>query len=204
MIFVSIVSIIKYLNVILYVIHCRWKIQQQFTNDSKYMYRTLCSQKSQQEFHWIIDVIKCYRNVTEYVDLINYFSNVIYLIAVFFSMIIVVIDLLYIFRLSVKLQNTIKIIEFSTYFFGSLFIIYINFYIGQKILNYSNEVFKELCQIPFYLLPTKTQKLLLFMIARSMKPCMLSIGGLFVSSHEVFSQLLQKALSFAMVYYNVQ
>lgn len=122
MIFVSIVSIIKYLNVILYVIHCRWKIQQQFTNDSKYMYRTLCSQKSQQEFHWIIDLIKCYRNVTElvqnnfsslfyyiilyyksflfffqrYVDLINYFSNVIYLIAVFFSMIIVVIDLLYV------------------------------------------------------------------------------------------------------------
>ncbi|KAF7388758.1 hypothetical protein HZH68_012700 [Vespula germanica] len=148
-----------------------WKIQQQFTNDSKYIHRPLCSQKSQQEFHWIIDVIKCYRNI---------------------------------FRLSVKLQNTIKIIEFSTYFFGSLFIIYINFYIGQKILNYSNEVFKELCQIPFYLLPTKTQKLLLFMIARSMKPCMLSIGGLFVSSHEVFSQLLQKALSFAMVYYNVQ
>nr|KAF7411042.1 hypothetical protein H0235_013649 [Vespula pensylvanica] len=102
-----------------------WKIQQQFTNDSKYIHRSLCSQKSQQEFHWIIDVIKCYRNVTE-------------------------------------------------------------------------------CQIPFYLLPTKTQKLLLFMIARSMKPCMLSIGGLFVSSHEVFSQLLQKAFSFAMVYYNVQ
>ncbi|XP_035737961.1 uncharacterized protein LOC118448606 [Vespa mandarinia] len=164
------------------------KIQQQFTNDSKYLQRSSFSQRPCQEFHWIVDLIKRYRHVTEYVDLINYFSNVIYLIVVFLGMTIVVIDLLCIFQISIVLQNASKIIEFTIYVMGSIFTTYINFYIGQEILNYSNAVFEELCQIPFYLLPIKTQKILLFMIARSMKPCMLSIGGLFVSSHEVFSQ----------------
>ncbi|KAI4484204.1 hypothetical protein M0804_007660 [Polistes exclamans] len=43
------------------------------------------------------------------------------------------------------------------------------------------------CQIPFYKLSIKTRKLLLFVIARSLRPCELSIGNLFASSHEVFS-----------------
>lgn len=120
MLYVFNLSSIKYLNVILHVIYCRWKIQQQFTNDQKYMQRSLCSQRPWHEFRWIVDLIQRYRNVTElvrnkfslfplitlnsksnlfflfrrYVDLINHFSNVIYLIVVFFAMVIVVIDLL--------------------------------------------------------------------------------------------------------------
>nr|KAF7411004.1 hypothetical protein H0235_013611 [Vespula pensylvanica] len=96
-----------------------------------------------------------------------------------------------IFQLSIALQNVMKIIEFSIYITGSIFAIYINFYIGQKLLNYSNAVFEELTQVPFYMCSIETQKLLLFMIVRSMKPCMLSIGGLFVSSHEIFAKFYQ-------------
>ncbi|KAF7386945.1 hypothetical protein HZH66_011397 [Vespula vulgaris] len=369
-----------------------WKIQQQFTNDSKYMYRTLCSQKSQQEFHWIIDVIKCYRNVTEcqipfyllptktqklllfmiarsmkpcmlsigglFVSSHEVFSqkvcfdaakvrytimprrsqtsfeqhflfsnrltalvinpnrslnnqlflfcaitvylfpiivhqmklifariecdflqlvdeklfNIIekytkqskrytYIIVVFFSLYIISMTfpsilnvLLYIFgvlddakltlpftdydglivgplyynlliyqligalilltigtsiyssyliyQLSEILHSLTETIECSINIFASTLVLYLNFYVGQRLLNHSNDVFDELCKIPFYNLSIKSQKLLLFMIMRSTKPCMLSIGKMFISSHKVFSELMYKALSFAMMYYN--
>ncbi|KAI4487801.1 hypothetical protein M0802_011816 [Mischocyttarus mexicanus] len=59
------------------------------------------------------------------------------------------------------------------------------------------------CQVPFYILSKKNQKLLLLITMRSIKPCELSIGGLFTASHEIFAGLMQKAFSFAMAYYSL-
>ncbi|XP_043678138.1 uncharacterized protein LOC122633814 [Vespula pensylvanica] len=59
------------------------------------------------------------------------------------------------------------------------------------------------CNIPFYNLSIRTQKLLLFLLTRSIKPIELSIGGVFVASHVVYAGLLQKAFSFATIYYNM-
>ncbi|KAF7388640.1 hypothetical protein HZH68_012582 [Vespula germanica] len=109
-----------------------------------------------------------------------------------------------IFQLLETLQSARNTIEYSIIIVGSLLILYLNFYVGQKLANQSNAVFEEMCEIPFYMLSIKAQKLLLFMITRSGKPCMLSIGGMFVASHEIFAGLMRKALSFAMVYYSVQ
>ncbi|KAI4487803.1 hypothetical protein M0802_011818 [Mischocyttarus mexicanus] len=181
-----------------------WKIQGMFNSDREYVSRTLESKiKPLDEFNWIADIIVSYRKLTEYVDSINCFSQVTYLIAVFTAMFLIVVDLINLLQLSLIWQNVPKIIEFSVYITGSLFTIYINFYIGQKLLDFSEAVFMEFiylfvinkkhilfvcrCQIPFYLLSRTTQYILIFLIRRSLKPCMLSIGGLFVSSHETFS-----------------
>lgn len=61
MLYVFNLIVMNYLNVILHIIYYRLKIQQQFTNDSKYLQRPC------QEFHWIVDLIKRYRYVTELV-----------------------------------------------------------------------------------------------------------------------------------------
>nr|XP_050861014.1 uncharacterized protein LOC127068650 isoform X1 [Vespula vulgaris]XP_050861015.1 uncharacterized protein LOC127068650 isoform X1 [Vespula vulgaris]XP_050861016.1 uncharacterized protein LOC127068650 isoform X1 [Vespula vulgaris]XP_050861017.1 uncharacterized protein LOC127068650 isoform X1 [Vespula vulgaris]XP_050861019.1 uncharacterized protein LOC127068650 isoform X1 [Vespula vulgaris]XP_050861020.1 uncharacterized protein LOC127068650 isoform X1 [Vespula vulgaris]XP_050861021.1 uncharac len=144
-----------------------------------------------------------HRRVTEFVDHLNSISNVIYLICAFLGMILIILDFLSIFQLAALMQNTNELMECSTYIFASLFGVYINFYIGQMLINHGDAAFEEFCQIPFYELSTKIQMLLLFIIARSKKQCALSIGGIFVSSNEVFSGLLRKAFSFAMVYYNI-
>ncbi|KAF7388655.1 hypothetical protein HZH68_012597 [Vespula germanica] len=62
---------------------------------------------------------------------------------------------------------------------GTVLVLYLNFYVGQKLLDHSNAIFEELRQVPFNNLTIKTQKMLLFMIMRSMKPCVLSIGGMY-------------------------
>ncbi|XP_047361026.1 uncharacterized protein LOC124953544 [Vespa velutina] len=170
----------------------------------KYMQKSCHIKTSQEEWNWIVEIINCYRTVTEYVDTLNSLTKVTSLITNFFAMILVVFDFVYIFQVSIELKNASEIIEYSFYISGSVFTIYINFYVGQNLLNHSEAVFEELCQVPFYILSIKTQKMLLFVIKRSMKPSMLLIGGLYISAHQVFAQLMEKAFSFAMVYYSVQ
>nr|XP_050860758.1 uncharacterized protein LOC127068520 [Vespula vulgaris] len=157
-----------------------------------------------EELNWIIDIIIRYRRVTEFVNMLNNFSKITYLLLIFLAMFLIVFDFLYIFQLSSTLKNNIEIIEQIIYIIASIFTIYANFYYGQRLINHSNATFKELCQVPFYALSIRTQKLLLFALTRSMKPSVLSIGGFFVSSHEVFAGIMQKAFSFSLMYYSVQ
>nr|KAF7411041.1 hypothetical protein H0235_013648 [Vespula pensylvanica] len=109
-----------------------------------------------------------------------------------------------IFKLSEILHNALETMDCCIIIIGTVLVLYLNFYVGQKLLDHSNAIFEELRQVPFNNLTIKTQKMLLFMITRSMKPCVLSIGGMFISSHEVFSVLMQKALSFATVYHSIR
>ncbi|KAL2714432.1 uncharacterized protein V1478_015617 [Vespula squamosa] len=186
------------------------QIQKPFKKNSKCMQRCCHIKTSREEWDWIVDIINRYKKVAElvrnnfvilYVEILNSLTKVTSLITIFFAMILVVFDFVYIFQISIELKNASEIIEYSFYISGSIFTIYLNFYVGQKLLNHGDAVFEELCQIPFYNLSRETQKLLLFMIQRSMKPSMLSVGGLYVSAHQVFAQLMEKAFSFAMVYY---
>ncbi|KAL2712103.1 uncharacterized protein V1478_018338 [Vespula squamosa] len=154
----------------------------------------------QKEYDWIVDIINRYIKTTQFVDLINSLSEVIYLIEIFFGMIMIVIDFIYTFQISVLLENTSETVACCTYIFTTVFLMYINFYIGQKLLDHSNATHMEFCKVPFYALTIETQKLFLFIITRSMKSAELSIGGLFVSSHEVFAALIQKAFSIATFY----
>ncbi|KAL2738169.1 LOW QUALITY PROTEIN: hypothetical protein V1477_011528 [Vespula maculifrons] len=178
------------------------KIRQPFLNKKTYSQKTWLNKKNE-EFNWIVDIIMRHRRVTKFVYLLNYLSKITYIIVISFAMFLIVLDLLNIFQLTAILRNIGELMECSFYIVGSLFNIYINFYIGQTLINHSNAAFEELRQVPFYILSTKTQKLLLTITLRSMKPCMLSIGGIFISSYEVFSAILEKAFSFAMVFYNV-
>ncbi|XP_043486400.1 uncharacterized protein LOC122513930 [Polistes fuscatus] len=178
------------------------KIRRPFEKSWKYFGNDCCFRKPEEEWDWIIDVINRYKNATEYVDLLNQFSKMTYLLTEILAMMLIIFDFVYIFQVSIDLQNSLEIIECSLYIAGSIVTLYNNFYFGQELINYSDEVFEELCQVPFYILSKKSQKTLLFMIIRSCKPSILSIGGMFVSSHESFAALMKKAFSFAMVYYN--
>ncbi|KAL2714433.1 uncharacterized protein V1478_015618 [Vespula squamosa] len=162
------------------------KIRQPFKKYQQYRESPWCC-RSREEYDWIVDIIKRYRKATEFVDLLNKFSSRVYLIISFFAMLIIIFDFIYIFKLSEILHNALETIDCCVIVVGTILVLYLNFYVGQKLLDHSNAIFEELCQVPFNNLTIKTQKMLLFMITRSMKPCVLSIGGMFISSHEVFS-----------------
>ncbi|KAF7417497.1 hypothetical protein HZH68_000150 [Vespula germanica] len=59
--------------------------------------------------------------------------------------------------------------------------------VGQHLLDLSEAIFYKGYGIPWYLLSKKTQRLLYFIIARADKPNYVSIGQMFVASHEFFA-----------------
>ncbi|KAL2738171.1 hypothetical protein V1477_011530 [Vespula maculifrons] len=120
------------------------KIRQPFLNKKNYNQISLLNKKQEEEFYWIVDIIMRHRRVTEFVDHVNSISNVIYLICAFLGMILIILDFLSIFQLAALMQNTNELMECSTYIFASLFGVYINFYIGQMLINHSDAAFEEL------------------------------------------------------------
>ncbi|XP_043678164.1 uncharacterized protein LOC122633830 [Vespula pensylvanica] len=122
---------------------------------------------------------------------------------IFLIMLFIILDFLYVFHVSTLLKNISRLIECSFYIACSIFVTFIIFYLGQMLINHSVKAHDELCKIPFYILSIRVQKLLLFMILASSKPCVLSIGGIFVSSHVIFAGLMQKAFSFASMYRSI-
>ncbi|KAF7386948.1 hypothetical protein HZH66_011400 [Vespula vulgaris] len=112
-------------------------------------------------------------------------------------------DTIQIFQLFSKILNRTEAIEGFIYMIMLVFTLHFNFYLGQLLINYSNAAFRELCNIPFYILSIKTQKLFLFLLTRSIKPCEISIFGIFVISHKILAAIIQRAFSLAMVYYSL-
>ncbi|KAI4487805.1 hypothetical protein M0802_011820 [Mischocyttarus mexicanus] len=205
---ITITGSLYYLTYLVFVQHACYqfnvlifKIRQLPKNKQQYILTVRNSNIPWEEYDWIVDIIKRYNRVLENVDLINNYSKINYLIAIIFAMIFVIFDFLYIFRISEILQSPKDAIESSLIFFASILLLYLNFYVGQKLLNHSGATYEEFRQIPFYKLSVKSQKLLLLTITRSMKPSSLSIGGIFVSSNEIFASIIRKAFSFATVYY---
>ncbi|XP_047361019.1 uncharacterized protein LOC124953538 [Vespa velutina] len=141
-----------------------FKIRQLY-NEQECKSKTSCNITYQEEWEWMVDIIKRYTTITELM-----------------------------LQLSTLLQNINELVECLIITIGSVLTIYINFYIGQMLINHSNEAYEELYQVPFYMLSINTQKLFLFTITKSMRPCEISIGGVFIASNEIFSGLQNKPL----------
>ncbi|KYN33060.1 hypothetical protein ALC56_12694, partial [Trachymyrmex septentrionalis] len=60
-------------------------------------------------------------------------------------------------------------------------------YVGQEVIDHSSDIFYKTYNIQWYMAPLKVQKLLLFVMRKSMRCCTLMIGGLFIPSLEGFA-----------------
>ncbi|KAL2738170.1 hypothetical protein V1477_011529 [Vespula maculifrons] len=132
------------------------KIRQPFLKKKKYN-QIVWLNKKEEEFNWIVDIIIRHKRVTKFVDYLNKFSEIDYLICTFAGMLIIMLDFVNvsnpykisekcrkIFQLATIMRHTSELIECGTYIVCSLFAIYINFYIGQMLINHSQAAFTEL------------------------------------------------------------
>ncbi|XP_047370332.1 uncharacterized protein LOC124957381 isoform X1 [Vespa velutina] len=182
----------------------KWKAIERFIDNRHNFYYTITSRELIEERQWIIDIIKFYNKAIEFIDLLKLFYETIHLLQELFGFIFFLIDYFYLFQLlSLSFNKTEGLTKFL-YIIGSLFVIYVYFYLGQNVINHTSNVFTIFCQIPFYSLSLKTQNLLLFLIMRSMRPCSLSVMGAIVVSHDLFATFMRKSFSIAMVLYSLQ
>ncbi|XP_015177585.1 PREDICTED: uncharacterized protein LOC107066993 [Polistes dominula] len=71
--------------------------------------------------------------------------------------------------------------------------------IGQHLKNVTEAVFYKANETPWYLLSKQSKILLFLMIVRASKPTYVSVGNMFIASHEFFAQLVKMSMSYAMV-----
>ncbi|XP_047370025.1 uncharacterized protein LOC124957231 [Vespa velutina] len=161
-----------------------WKIEDEYKKNSHNFYH---GGNYDKEYKSIIDIIEYYDNAIYFVDLIKLYHGRIYLSEIFFALFFITVNYIYLFQILSFTVNVSDVLQKVNYIFGSMFVIYVYSYLGQKLINHHTEIYIKLCQIPFYLLSLKTQKMLLLLIMKSMMPCNLSIKRVIVLSHYLFA-----------------
>ncbi|KYQ47767.1 hypothetical protein ALC60_13192 [Trachymyrmex zeteki] len=75
------------------------------------------------------------------------------------------------------------------YVFAQFSYLFICNYMGQKIIDSSTEFFRKIYDTQWYMAPVQMQKLLLFVMQRSIKSCNFIVGDLYCVSLELFTTL---------------
>ncbi|KAK2589368.1 hypothetical protein KPH14_007910 [Odynerus spinipes] len=75
------------------------------------------------------------------------------------------------------------------YIITTMIYILIAYSVSQMMLNGSTKFYNTICTLPWYKCPIRTQKMLIFMIARSKRNCYLSVGKTYKISYELFASV---------------
>ncbi|KAF7379238.1 hypothetical protein HZH68_017083 [Vespula germanica] len=137
-----------------------WRVNERFKKNLHNFDYINSSIELAEENKWIVDIIEYYTKAIEFMSQL--------------------------FSFEVNKTEGLKNI---CYIIGSILLIYLYAYLGQKLINHSADVFLAFCQIPFYLLSLKTQKMLLILIMNSMRICNLSVVGVKEISHDMFASM---------------
>ncbi|XP_026828847.1 odorant receptor 30a-like [Ooceraea biroi] len=85
-----------------------------------------------------------------------------------------------------------------------LFYFFLVNYAGQKVLDHSNIFLSKTYNSKWHMMPLHVQKLILFIMQRSTKDCMLLVGGIYVASLEGLATAMSASLSYFMVIYSTR
>ncbi|XP_019699711.1 odorant receptor 49a-like isoform X2 [Harpegnathos saltator] len=85
-----------------------------------------------------------------------------------------------------------------------LFYFFLVNYAGQMILDHCNDFFTRIYNSKWYDMSLHAQKLILFIMQRGSKNCILLVGGLYIASLEGFAVTMSTSVSYFMVIYSTQ
>ncbi|KAF7411211.1 hypothetical protein HZH66_000107 [Vespula vulgaris] len=139
----------------------------------------------------IIHIIKIHSKTIQYIDVFNKIFNVIFLVLLTCALCFVGIALISILEIFGEFKNSLRDIGSLSlpifYIIFHLIWIFVFCHIGQYLQNISETTFYKAYDTPWYLFSKQSQRLLSFLIARSYKPAYVSIGKMFMASHEFFT-----------------
>ncbi|XP_039311265.1 uncharacterized protein LOC120359044 isoform X2 [Solenopsis invicta] len=148
----------------------------------------------------IISAVDIHRRVIEFFE----FLKETFIVMYFFLLGLGIASLTVSLYRAVITKGIIKNIMPITCVFIHIFYFIFVTYSGQKVLNHSNDFLLRTYNSNWYMMPLHSQKLMLFVIKRSLKNCILLVGGIFVASLEGFATSMSLSLSYFMVLYSVR
>ncbi|RLU26822.1 ObirOr5-9E15 [Ooceraea biroi] len=102
------------------------------------------------------------------------------------------------------MQEIDKILGYLVTIICLFIYMFVTNYAGQEITDCNNHIFLTVYNAPWYLVPLKIQKLILFLLQRNNKAFTLNIGGLFTLSVESFASLVSASVSYFTLMLSLQ
>ncbi|XP_051166740.1 uncharacterized protein LOC127285022 [Leptopilina boulardi] len=152
--------------------------------------------RKDQMFEKVVDCLNLYGHVLDYSQKINEcFSTFL-----FFSTGIIVALMSFQGLMLIKNINNIEfVMKFSSIALGQTLHLLSNCVPGQKLLDYSSNIFYCIYEINWYEMPISIQKMLLLMMNRSLRESKIMVGTLVVFSIETYSSLMKLTFSYLSV-----
>ncbi|XP_025073167.1 LOW QUALITY PROTEIN: uncharacterized protein LOC105423399, partial [Pogonomyrmex barbatus] len=152
----------------------------------------------------IIDAIEIHQRTIEFFEYLSSTFSLSYFILMILGVISLSLNLFRLFQVAILPDQKKNLASFVIFVSGHFCYMFICNYLGQKIIDNSTEIYNEIYNTQWYAAPIKTQKLLLFIMQRSIKSCKLVLGGIYYVSVENFTTLASMSLSYFTVLYSMQ
>ncbi|KAL2738899.1 odorant receptor 67c-like isoform X2 [Vespula squamosa] len=149
----------------------------------------------------VIHSIKNHKKALEFAKLIESSYSISFFIQSFMGLICLSISMFQILILLDKTAEAFRFFIFACAQFAHLLCIC---YPGQRMIDYSTEIRIKAYNGLWYEAPIEIHRLILLIIRRSMEPCYLTAGKIFVFCLETFAKIVQTSGSYFMVIVSTQ
>ncbi|XP_029168296.1 uncharacterized protein LOC114938471 [Nylanderia fulva] len=143
----------------------------------------------------ISNAVIMYKRATKFINMLKANCKWQYFILIPFGVLSLSINL-YRFSQLVITNEYYELIISSLFIVGHFWYMLFCNYLGQEIIDHSGNIFYRTYNTEWYIAPLKAQKLLLFVMQRSMRHTTFVIGGLFVPSFEGFATVESLIINF--------
>ncbi|XP_011686085.1 PREDICTED: odorant receptor 13a-like [Wasmannia auropunctata] len=99
-------------------------------------------------------------------------------------------------QLSIQLHNFAEAMRYIIFIVGQLFHLFCFSFQGQRVIDYSVETRDKIYHSSWYTIPLKEQRLLMFVMRKSIEASVLTAGNIYVFSLENFTMIVQSSMSY--------
>ncbi|EZA46767.1 hypothetical protein DMN91_009717 [Ooceraea biroi] len=151
----------------------------------------------------IIEAIYIHNRTIEFFEFLWSTLMVSYSILLTIGITSLVMNLFCLFYEALFIKQINEIMRLLIFIVGQVFYFFLGNLIGQIVIDHSTGIFQKTYITRWHSAPVRAQKLLPFIMQRSMKSCKMDMGGIFVSSFEGFASLMSTTLSYFTVLWSV-
>nr|UEN71204.1 olfactory receptor 21 [Gregopimpla kuwanae] len=154
----------------------------------------LYPERSADETFWIVvGCIKKQNSILQFAEILDSNFCWSFLVIVGLNMTIITFTG---FQMTTKLDSVDEAIRQGIFTIGNLVHLFFESYISQRLTDHSLCIYEALKQTRFYNTSIRTRKLLNLMLLKSVIPCTMKAGKLYVMSMENFSMILRTSMSY--------
>ncbi|XP_071639949.1 odorant receptor 13a-like [Temnothorax longispinosus] len=99
-------------------------------------------------------------------------------------------------QLSIQLHNLAEALRYFLFISAQLFHLFCLSFLGQKLIDHSLETCDKIYYSMWYTIPVKEQKLLMFVMRKSIEASVLTAGKIYIFSLENFTTIVQSSMSY--------